>query len=195
MLKLGAFINFFTMNHIQKFFTLSGTKPCYFLIILMAMGFLYQPAQAQYNHEKPLYLQYPTIPQFSVVTQDGKTFTQDDLKKNKPTLIFLFSCDCEHCQHETEEITQNIKKFRGTQILMVTHFPQSDMIAFYKNYHISQYPEITMATDAKRFLLYYYLLHYFPGLYIYNKKDQLVFHHEGTISVDTLAHYLKPSEY
>ena len=143
--------------------------------------------------DQPLFLRYPTIPHFTVITADGKSFTEKDLKKNTPTLIFLFSVDCEHCHHETEDIVQHIHQFKGTQILMVTHFPVNDMTQYAHDYHLDQYPRIiTVATDEKRWLLSFYRLHFFPGLYIYNANNQLVYHAEGTRPVDTLLHYLKP---
>ncbi|MBX6379496.1 MAG: redoxin domain-containing protein [Thermoflavifilum aggregans] len=161
------------------------------LAVVLASGF---SASAQDNtSDQPLFLRYPTIPHFSVITADGKTFTEKDLKKNTPTLIFLFSVDCEHCHHETEDIVQHIKQFKGTQILMVTHFPVNDMIQYTHDYHLDQYPKIiTVATDEKRWLLSFYRLHFFPGLYIYNSRQELVYHAEGTRPADTLLHYLKP---
>ncbi|MHB1920968.1 MAG: TlpA family protein disulfide reductase [Chitinophagaceae bacterium] len=140
----------------------------------------------------PLFLKYPTVPQFSIIRPDGSYFTKANLKKNTPVLFMDFSVDCEHCQHETEEIIKNIKKFKGTQIVMVTPFRVDEMATFYHNYHISRYPEIIMGSDPNRWITStFFFLHYFPGLYVYNKRDQLVYHFEGTRPVDTLIHYLK----
>ncbi|MCL6523856.1 MAG: peroxiredoxin family protein [Thermoflavifilum sp.] len=181
------------MSFIRSFKRLSITCAA-FASTLMFTHMLY--AQESINGDQPLFLRYPTIPHFSVITASGKTFTEKDLKKNTPTLIFLFSVDCEHCHHETEDIVNHIKQFKGTQILMVTHFPVNDMIQYAHDYHLDQYPHIiTVATDAKRWLLSFYRLRFFPGLYIYNQYDSLVYHAEGTRPADTLLHYLNPRRY
>lgn len=146
---------------------------------------------AQSQSTEPAYLRYPGIPDFSMTTPSGKIFTNKDLDKNKPTLFFLFSVDCEHCMHETEKLTQNIDKFKGTQIVMITPFHHKDMVAYYRGYFISKYPEITMGSDTTRRLNLFFNMHYFPGLYVY-KKGKLVYHFEGTQNIDTLVHYLKP---
>ena len=107
----------------------------YFSLQILSLQSL---AQTQPADNRPLYLKFPSIPQFSLIKQDGGTFTNKDLK-SKPTLIFLFSVDCEHCHHETEELIKNIKKFKGTQILMVTYFPLDEMVGYYKEYNIQNY--------------------------------------------------------
>jgi cytochrome oxidase Cu insertion factor (SCO1/SenC/PrrC family) len=173
-------------------FRLTASMTCLLTVVTWLISGTAACAQDN-TGDQPLFLRYPTIPHFTVITADGKSFTEKDLKKNTPTLIFLFSVDCEHCHHETEDIVQHIHQFKGTQILMVTHFPVNDMTQYAHDYHLDQYPRIiTVATDEKRWLLSFYRLHFFPGLYIYNANNQLVYHAEGTRPVDTLLHYLKP---
>jgi len=173
-------------------FRLTASMTCLLTVVTWLISGTVACAQDNVG-DQPLFLRYPTIPHFTVITADGKSFTEKDLKKNTPTLIFLFSVDCEHCHHETEDIVQHIHQFKGTQILMVTHFPVNDMTQYAHDYHLDQYPRIiTVATDEKRWLLSFYRLHFFPGLYIYNANNQLVYHAEGTRPVDTLLHYLKP---
>ena len=142
---------------------------------------------------KPKYVRFPDIPPISFTAAGGKTFTNKDLKKDEPTMIILFSVDCSHCQHETKEITQNISKFKGTQILMITPFRYDQMYAFYRGYGIQNYPDvITMGTDSTRKLNMFYEQRNYPGLYIYNKSGKIIYHDEGSIPIDTLLHHLKP---
>ena len=95
----------------------------------------------QEDSTAPVYLRFPTIPQFTVFkAPDSTSFTRDNLKKNKPVVFMIFSPDCEHCQHETEKLLANIDKFKTAQIVMVTYLPYEEMIAFYKKYKIADYP-------------------------------------------------------
>ncbi|WP_143307736.1 peroxiredoxin family protein [Chitinophaga vietnamensis] len=140
---------------------------------------------------KPSYLQYPVIPAFPLTLPDGHTITKNDLHKREKTMVFVFSVDCDHCKHLTEEVLKNIDKFKKTQILMVTPFKLEQMKEYYDHYKIKDYPNITMASEPTRQIMYFYDLHYFPGLYIYDKKQQFVKGFEGTAKIDSLLYYLK----
>jgi thioredoxin-related protein len=68
-----------------------------------------------------IYLRFPTIPPFKLTkVPDSTVFTKDNLKKKKPTIIMVFSPDCEHCQEMTKQITANIHLFKKAQIVMAT---------------------------------------------------------------------------
>ncbi|GEP90091.1 hypothetical protein CTE07_17360 [Chitinophaga terrae (ex Kim and Jung 2007)] len=121
---------------------------------------------------------------------DGHVITKNDLKKNVKTMVFVFSVDCDHCKHLTEEVTRNIDKFKNVQILMVTPFKVDQMKEYYEQYKIKNYPNIIMASEPTRQIMYFYDLRYFPGLFIYDKKQQLVKGMEGDVKVDTLLSYL-----
>lgn len=164
-------------------------KRLLFVCLLFIPYFLQAQTIAQ---DIPAYERYPQLPSFAFTTPSGKVFTNKDLKKNKPVIIFLFSVDCEHCQHETKELTNNIERFKGSQILMITPFRHDAMTAYYNGYSIGRYSNIiTMGTDSTRRLNMFFNQHYYPGIYIYNKKNQLVYHHEGTAKIDSLVHYIK----
>lgn len=156
---------------------------------------LFSQAQSSTNY-KPKYLRFPEIPPFAFTAAGGKTITNKDLKEGVPTLIFLFSVDCSHCQQETKRITENIEKFKGTQILMITPFRYNRMYAYYRGYGIQKYPDvITMGSDSTRSLNMFYQQRYYPGIYIYDKEGKITFHDEGSISMDTILHHLKPEQY
>lgn len=166
-------------------------SPLLLLILLLPFVSWAQTAPFQ----KPAFLQMPYIPGFNITLPDGSTFTNNNLKKNVPTLFFLFSVDCDHCKHATEELLKQIHRFKGTQIIMVTPFSVPEMTKYYLDYHIQRYPLITMGSNTDRKLFYFFYLRYFPGLYVYDKNQKLVFNFEGTAKIDTLLHYLKPEKF
>lgn len=164
-------------------------------IIILCLGLCLAVApscvQAQSAASEPTYLRFPEVPPISMTTATGQVFTNKDLKKHKPVMIMLFSVDCEHCQHETQDIAKHISAFKGAQVIMITPSRHDEMYAFYKGYGISKYPDvITMGTDSTRRLNMFYQQRFFPGIYIYNKNNHLVYYHEGTAKIDTLTHYL-----
>ncbi|GAA4304415.1 peroxiredoxin family protein [Compostibacter hankyongensis] len=164
------------------------------ILAALLTGGLQAQAQTSSGSHPPVYLRFPEIPPFSMTQPDGSVFTNQDVQKRTPTAIILFSVDCEHCMHETEDIVKNIQKFKGTQIIMITPFRYNEMTAFYRGYGIQKYPLIHMGSDSTRRLNFFYDMRNYPGIYIYNRHNKIVFHHEGTAPVDTLLHYLHEKE-
>ena len=143
---------------------------------------------AQKDSTQPVYLRFPTIPQFTIFNvKDSSLITRDNLKKKRPTVLIIFSPDCEHCQKETKDLEANITKFKNAQILMVTYLPFEEMRKFYKEYNIANYPMITMGRDAKFFFPVFYKLKSLPAIFVYDKKGNLKKSFEGSVSVLKVA--------
>ena len=137
--------------------------------------------------DKPVYLRFPTIPQFTVYkAPDSTAFTREDLQKKKNTIFIIFSPDCGHCQHETEMLTRNIQKFKNTQIVMITYLPYSEMIKFYHIYNIANYKKITMARDTKYFFPVFFKVQNLPSIYVYDKEGNFKQAFEGDVKPETI---------
>ncbi|MEO6639120.1 MAG: redoxin domain-containing protein [Ginsengibacter sp.] len=155
---------------------------CLALTLFCIKGF------GQADEETPVYLRFPTVPQFTVYkAPDSTAFSRDDLKKKTETLFMVFSPDCEHCQLETEEMLANIHKFKNIQIVMITYLPYEEMIAFYKKYNIALYPQITMARDTKFFFPVYFKVRNLPSIFLYDKKGNFTKAFEGSVKIDSLV--------
>lgn len=156
-----------------------------FLLFACAFAF------SQSDSVAPVYLRFPTIPQFTVYkAPDSTSFSKDDLEKKKPVVFMIFSPDCEHCQHETEALLANIEKFKGAQIVMITYLPYNEMIQFYKNYKIADYPQITMARDTKFFFPVFFKIRNLPSIFVYDKKGDFKKSFEGSVKIDAIAEQL-----
>lgn len=151
------------------------------LLLISCFGFSQSGSQ---ENNMPAYMSNPNIPDFSLYkAPDSIAFTNEDFHKRKATLIMIFSPECGHCQHTTTVLLQNIDHFKNAQILMTTWLPYSEMIAFYKNYKIADYPQITMGWDKKDFFLPYYRVQSYPDLVVYNKKGKFVKSFSGEINM------------
>lgn len=149
-------------------------------------------AQNNINEEKPVYLRFPTVPKFTVYkAPDSTVFTRENLKKNKPVIVFVFSPECGHCQHETELMIKNMNKLKNYQILMVTYLPYNEMIEFYNNYKLNRFPNITVGRDAAFFFPVFYKVRNFPSFYIYDKKGNFKQFLEGDVAIDKILDALK----
>ena len=91
----------------------------------------------------------------------------------------LFNPQCEHCQHETVELTKNIDKFKDILVVMTTSMPFDSMLQFREKFNLAQYKNIIVAQDANYFLFGFYMSHYLPFLAFYDKKRELISVFEG----------------
>jgi thioredoxin-related protein len=140
----------------------------------------------------PPYRQVPTIPPFSVLQADSSTvFNKSDLAKNKPLLIILFDPNCDHCQHETDEIIAHIDDFKKIQIVMVTNAAFAELRKFYNNYELFKYKNIVAGVELKYFLVTFFAIRNLPYLAMYDKKGNLITTFEGNLKVENILEIFK----
>ena len=95
-----------------------------------------------------------------------------------------FSPDCEHCQHETEEIIKNIERFKDIQIVMSTLASITEMNLFSEKYKLNQYKNIVVVKDISYFLPTFYQFRNLPFLAFYDKKQKLISEFSGSLSIE-----------
>ena len=148
-------------------------------------------SQGQSVIEAP-YKRFPTIPPVKLLLTDSSTFfTKEDLSKKKATMIMLFSPDCDHCQHETEEIIKHIDAFEKIQILMATIAPFDKMFDFFNKYDLKRFDNIVMGKDVNNLLPSFYDIRNFPFLAFYNKKKELISVFEGSMLIQKIMEELR----
>jgi thiol-disulfide isomerase/thioredoxin len=139
----------------------------------------------------PLYMQFPNVPPFSIMqAPDSTKFSKEDLTKNKPTLIIMFSPDCDHCKHETTELLRNIELFKHWQIIMVAHLDYNLIKQFYTKFNIADYPNIVIGRDGAYFLGTFYKIETYPTMFLYNRKGKFVKKFEGSVPAKTISETL-----
>ena len=158
-----------------------------FLVILSALfcGGLF--AQVQPAME-PAYKRIPTIPPFSLANAvDSSIFTKENLRKKKSVIIMVFSPDCDHCVHATEDLIININSLKNTEIILASSLSFESVKRFYKELHLSAYKNIHVGYDSKRFLSSFYEVKSFPSIFLYNKKGNFKEAFEGDVSFEKIA--------
>jgi thioredoxin-related protein len=137
------------------------------------------------NTPAPTYLRFPTVPPFKLILPSDNTslYTKADLPKNKAVMMMIFSPDCEHCQHEIEEIIKNIADFKNIQIVMATMLPIEKVREFVTKYDLKRFSNIVVGKDQAYMLPSYYNIHNLPFLAFYNKKQNLISVFEGNLGV------------
>lgn len=132
-------------------------------------------------------VRFKVFPSAKLLLSDSLTFfSKADLPKKKQFLMMVFNPECDHCQHETEEIIKNIEKFKGIHIIMATLVSISEMNQFIEKYKLTQFENIVVVKDVGYFLPTYYQFKNFPFLAFYDKKQLLISEFNGSLPIEQL---------
>ena len=142
------------------------------LILVTICVFFYGSIAAQIQPvPQPAYVRIPSIPPFNMVlVSDSSLYTKQNLRKKKSVVIMVFSPDCDHCVHATEDLIKNIKLFKNTEIILASSLSYESVQKFYKDLKLAAYPNIHVGYDSRRFLSSFYEVRSFPSIFLYNKK-------------------------
>jgi thioredoxin-related protein len=157
----------------------------YFLVIILTYASV--AAFCQTDSTQPPYKRFPVLPPLKLYLIDSSSFfTKNDFKKKTDVLIMLFNPECDHCQHETEEIINHIDQFKNVQIVMATMMPFDAMKSFYQKYELSKYKNIVVGQDQNFFLIPFYSVSNLPFLAFYDKEGNLISVFEGSLPIEKI---------
>ena len=153
-------------------------------LLLVVMLLVSMASFAQADTTKPVYQRFPTPPPFQIMLSDSSTiYTKSQLPKNKAVLFLIFSPECSHCQHETEELVKYKNDLKDIQIVMATLHPLTDMKAFIEHYKLKDMPNVIVGKDIYYLMPSFYNIHNLPYMAMYNKKGELIGGYEGSLSI------------
>jgi thioredoxin-related protein len=136
----------------------------------------------------PRYKRIPTVPPFKlIIAPDSIIFVKDELKKKRATIVMVFSPDCDHCVHSTEDLLAHYDLFKKAQIVMATSLAYSHLRKFYTDLKLVDYPNIKVGTDAAYFLGGFYEVRNFPAIFLYDKKGNFKQAFDGNTKWETIA--------
>lgn len=114
------------------------------------------------------------LPIFSLLLSDSTTyFTTVNIAAGKPTVLFYFGARCPYSHAQMEEILAHMDKLEDVNIYMITTSPYNEMMEFYKQYSLDEYPNIVVGRDYADFFAPFYQAPGVPFLAIYRKDKTM----------------------
>ena len=148
--------------------------------------------RAQKDSSAKNFSRFETIPSFTIYTvPDSISFSNKNLKANKPFIVIFFSPDCEHCQKETKELLAYKKELKDIQILMASPSSYGMVKQFYEEYGLSSMPNIKIGNDINYALGSIYQLRTFPSIFVYDHTGKLAKAFVGNAGVPAILDALK----
>lgn len=98
----------------------------------------------------------------------------------------IFSPDCEHCRHETEELLKHADLFKKIQIVMASPLEYEFIKQFYDEFKLADHPNFYVGKDPGYFLGTFYHVRAFPSIFLYDKKGNFVKFFDGSVPVEEI---------
>ena len=161
------------------------------MILAIALLFpaLYSAGQAK--KDSLAYQKYPTLPAMMLLLPDSATtINLYDVPKGRPTVLFFFSPDCDHCHMTTKALLEKMDSMKVADFYFFTFMPLSTLRPFAAQYRLADYKNITVAKDFQFFFPSFYGATTVPYLVIYDRNKKLVKLYDGQIKVPEIVQIL-----
>lgn len=138
-----------------------------------------------------LFRRFPTVPPFQLLKSDSGSLTKNALKKNQPVILMYFSPECDHCQHQVEDMLARMSDLKRIQIVLATNRSLAELAGFEEKYKLKTFKNVYTGRDTKYFLQPFYKIRNLPYLALYDKKGKLITTFEGNVTIDKILQELE----
>jgi thiol-disulfide isomerase/thioredoxin len=161
------------------------------ILVLLLLPALPGFAQTAAKDSLP-YQKYPTLPAFMLQNLDSTSFfNMFDVRADRPTVLFFFAPDCDHCHMTTKELLASMDSMKNADFYWFSYMPLVSIRPFVDEYKLLSYPNIRAGRDHTFFFMKFYGASTVPYLVIYDKKKKLVKLYDGAIKVPEIVRILR----
>lgn len=148
--------------------------------------------KAQYRNK--ITKQIQTVPKFELLTLERKLFSNSNLKQNLNTVFIYFNSECEFCQHEAENISQNLNKFKNIEFLFVS-FEETEQIKSFADLHkLYNQKNVVFLEDKKGVFSSQFNATSIPYVLIYDQNQKLIKKHKGQLNAKGILRALQQND-
>lgn len=127
-----------------------------------------------YKAKKATETRIQTLPDVGFSDLTGNEINLHDFDKTKPVVIIYFHRECEHCQYEAKEISQNAKAFTNCQLVLVSANDSIKQLEdFCNEYNLWEVDNIEVLVDKQNLFKKTFGKAVIPSVYIYDDKQKL----------------------
>lgn len=128
------------------------------------------------------------LPAMRFATRDGVLLSGKDLPGN--SILIFFQPDCDHCQREALEISENAQAFKDYTLYFITPDSFESMQQFAATYKLENLDRTVFLQTSVNEILNHLGRISAPSLYIYSKDKKLVKHLDGEKPVKEIIEHL-----
>lgn len=106
------------------------------------------------------------LPAMPITLMNGQTIEAKALQGN--VVLVLFQPDCDHCQHEAQDIEQRLSEFKDYTLYFVTSNPQPEAERFASDYKLKDRDHVIFGLTPAQSVLNNFGPIQAPSIYIYS---------------------------
>lgn len=170
------------------------------ILIILLIGIVVLLSSLVYNiittskEKNKITKQLKTIPKFELKTLDNYYYTNSNLEPNIPYVFIYFNSDCYFCEHEAQNISQNLDKFTDVQFIFVSTESIDIINKFAKEYQLNNKNNITFLYDSDYHFSKQFNAQTIPYILIYGKNKELIKKHNGQLNAYGILRELKQND-
>jgi peroxiredoxin len=127
-------------------------------------------------------------PVMQINLSDGRQIEPKTL--NKPSILIFFQPDCDHCQHEAQDIEKRLSEFSAYEIYFISSHPMEVIQQFAKDYKLEDKPNVFFGSTSVESVLNNYGAISAPSIYVYTAEGKLKKSFNGQTDVQQIIQML-----
>lgn len=161
------------------------------VLFISVLGYFGVQVYTKIQHKKEVAENIKTIPEFAFQNSKGGVFSNQNLKKNTPTIFIYYNSECEFCNEEAQMIKENIAKFANFQLIFISFEKEELIKIFASKYKLTSYDNVTFLCDSKASFATTFDVKSLPCLVLYDKNNRLIEKVKGQVKTETILKKLK----
>jgi hypothetical protein len=136
------------------------------------------------------------LPSFIFYSANGKKFTGNDIPKNRSTLFLFVDPGCDHCQKAVHFFSDHSDDLRSANVCIISLSPEPVVLSFLKKWGSSLVGKknVLMLHDKDNRFISLFKPRKYPGVFLYNKRNELILYEDNTETLFRFVNELKKKE-
>jgi peroxiredoxin len=160
------------------------------VLFITVLGYFGYQIYIKIQHKKEVAENIKTIPEFAFQNSKGGIFSNQNLKKNTPTVFIYYNSECEFCNEEAQMIKENIAKFANFQLIFISFEKVAFIKVFAAKYQLTTYDNIAFLCDSKASFSTTFDVKSLPCLVLYDKNNRLIEKVKGQTKINKIISLL-----
>lgn len=165
-------------------------KPLIGIFLVSLLAFLGYNISKKISYKKEVAERIQTIPTFSFLTLNNKTFSEEELTKNTYKVFVYYNSECDYCQLEATQISDNLTQFKNTQIIFVSFEPIDGIKKFAENHNLLDKENISFLQDKEMIFEELFDAKSIPFMLLYSKDNQLIEKYKGATKIENILKHI-----
>ncbi len=139
----------------------------------------------QITSKKALTERTAQLPAFRFEGLDGQVVTSQEFQ-NKPVWLLYFDSDCEYCQMQLRDLSQNKTSISGIEVLLISSENTNALLKCRQQYGFEQHPNLTIVRDSTHQCQLLLGMTSTPNSLLYGSSGKLLKKYNGVVKTATI---------